>query len=231
MLRLIVAIKKMPPAHPPSAQRPSGQHAGGPGLTGGASSTAVRPPVLLQLLLLPALLAAPRSTRPAHLVVSSLLACPALQGVLSAPMVAIILGRDVFLFTGAFAVRFKSLGWRWPGWAEFFRVAPPPPPPASPCPTPPTPAAAPLTRQQQGQAAAAASVQAAPFAEPLYISKVNTAFQLGLVGACISRAWLGWPGEEAVWYASVATATTTVWSCAAYVRAYTQGKLPLAGRV
>lgn len=115
------------------------------------------------------------------------------SGVLPGPVVGIIVGRDVLLVTGAFAARAKSLGWRWPGVAEFFRVGSPAP--------------------------------AAPLVQPLYISKVNTVFQLGLVGTCILHSWLGWPGEGAVWAASALTAGTTAASCAAYFQAYRQGRV------
>lgn len=76
-----------------------------------------------------------------------------------------------------------------------------------------------------------APAPAAPFMQPLYISKVNTVFQLGLVGTCIMHSWLGWPGEAAVWAGSALTAGTTLASCAAYLRAYQQGRVlvPNAG--
>lgn len=172
-------------------------------------------------------------------------------------MVAIILGRDAFLVVGAFAARARALGWRWPGASEFFRVAPPPLPGSGGGGSGGTAGTA-----QQPVASSSGDgggVQAAPFVQPLYISKVgsasvvrpfccslvvqsrsatavhtapclahpqvNTAFQLGLVAACISKAWLGWPGEEAVWWAAAATAGTTVASTAAYVHAYLRGRV------
>ena len=46
----------------------------------------------------------------------------AMQGSLYTPLAALVIGRDVFLVTGAFALRFRSLGWKWPGWQEFFRT-------------------------------------------------------------------------------------------------------------
>ena len=48
--------------------------------------------------------------------------CRVLQGTLPLPLVALILGRDVLLIVGSFAVRARALGWRWPGAAEFFRL-------------------------------------------------------------------------------------------------------------
>eukprot|EP00887_Chlorella_sp_A99_P003727 scaffold7.g3727.t1 len=152
---------------------------------------------------------------------------------MSPAIVGIILGRDVLLVSGAFAARAKALGWRWPGLGEFFRVSPAPAaaPPASDGRHPQQQQQQQRQRQQQRQqrqqqqGSGGGEVHAAPLVQPLYISKVNTAFQLGLVAACISRAWLGWPGEDAVWWGSAATAGTTVWSCAAYVHAYAQGRV------
>jgi phosphatidylglycerophosphate synthase len=61
--------------------------------------------------------------------------------------------------------------------------------------------------------------------QPLYISKVNTVFQLGLVGTCMLDSWLGWPGQGAVWAGSALTAVTTLWSSWAYLQAYKRGSL------
>ena len=131
------------------------------------------------------------------------------QGALPAPLVGVIVGRDVALVAGAFAIRANSVGWRWPGASEFFRLAPP-------AEAPPATAGAP------GDPAPAAHV-----IKPLFISKVNTGLQLALVAGCMTDAWLGWPGGEAVWGLGAATAATTVWSCIAYARAYTRGELML----
>lgn len=59
--------------------------------------------------------------------------------------------------------------------------------------------------------------------------QVNTCFQLGLVGVCMARAWLGFPGEDVVWWAASGTAVTTVWSTVAYVRAFLAGNMLQAG--
>ena len=136
-------------------------------------------------------------------------------------MVAIVVGRDVLLVVGAFAARAKSLGWRWPGFSEFFRVAPGGP-------GVPQPGAA--AGQAAGQAAGAAGARsspapAAPLVQPLFVSKVNTVFQLGMVGTCILQSWQGWPGEGAVLAGSALTAGTTLWSCWAYLQAYRQGRV------
>ena len=47
------------------------------------------------------------------------------QGLLPAPLVALILGRDALLVAGCFAARSQALSWQWPGMAEFFRLGPP----------------------------------------------------------------------------------------------------------
>lgn len=139
--------------------------------------------------------------------------------VLPGPVVGIIVGRDVLLVTGAFAARARSLGWRWPGTAEFFRLG------SAAAGSGPggLPAAGGDAGSSGGDGGGPAP--AAPLVQPLYISKVNTVFQLGLVGTCILHSWLGWPGEGAVWAASALTAGTTVWSCAAYFQAYRQGRV------
>ena len=173
-------------------------------------------------------------------------------------VVGIIVGRDVLLVAGAFVARAKSLGWRWPGLGEFFRVGPPPAAAAgAAAPSGPAaggaaghaePAAGGAAGQhlqaaaaggaaaQQPHAAAAGSggapAHAAPLVKPLFISKVNTCFQLGLVGACIGHSWLGVPGEAWIWAGSYLTAGTTLASSVAYLTAYLDGKVlaPTAGR-
>jgi phosphatidylglycerophosphate synthase len=57
------------------------------------------------------------------------------------------------------------------------------------------------------------------------MSKVNTVFQLGLIGTCMLHSWLGWPGEAAVWVGSALTAGTTLWTTLAYLQAYRQGRV------
>lgn len=162
-------------------------------------------------------------------------------------VVGVIVGRDVILVAGAFVARAKSLGWRWPGLGEFFRVGPPPAAASDAAGAAGTAEAAEGAAQQPPAAAAAAApvgseareapgggahAHAAPLVKPLYISKVNTCFQLGLVGACVGHAWLGVPSEAWVWGGSVLTAGTTVASCLAYFKAYRDGKVlaPAGGR-
>lgn len=65
----------------------------------------------------------------------------------------------------------------------------------------------------------------AVFVEPLYISKVNTCFQLLLVGGCLTSSWYAWPPQEALFVLGVATGGTTLASCGAYVRAFLKGTI------
>ncbi|KAL6779333.1 PGP2 [Auxenochlorella protothecoides x Auxenochlorella symbiontica] len=55
---------------------------------------------------------------------------------------------------------------------------------------------------------------------PLLISKINTVLQLGLVGGCALQGLLGWPSGEALLSLGMLTAGTTIWSAAAYARAF-----------
>jgi len=72
------------------------------------------------------------------------------------------------------------------------------------------------------------SSSAAPKAEPLYISKVNTVVQIALVSSCLAEAWIGWPGSPLITYIlEPTTAVTTVWSLVAYIQAYRSGTIRL----
>jgi hypothetical protein len=130
------------------------------------------------------------------------------------PLVGVVLGRDAVLLGGAFAIRAQQVGWKWPGVGEFFRITP-------------TESFSASKKGQGAEARAAAPV--APLVKPLLISKINTGFQLALVGACMTDAWLGWPGQQAVWGLGWSTAGTTVISCIAYGRAYLRNELLVAG--
>lgn len=79
--------------------------------------------------------------------------------------------------------------------------------------------------QQQEAALGVQSVQPAAFVQPLYISKVNTCFQLLLVGGCLTSSWYAWPPQEVLFSFGVITGGTTLASTAAYARAYMQGKI------
>ena len=193
-----------------------------------------------------------------------------MQGSLPAPLVALIIGRDVVLLSGAFVHRFQAVGWRWPGLAEFFRVASPSLPPSSPADAAAiedgtlrqpatasgsahhsstnvqgtkdagqssmdsnTAAAEPVGSVQPGQQELQKksvpleqdSIPPAVFVQPLYISKVNTCFQLLLVGGCLSSSWYAWPPHEAILVLGVVTGGTTLASCIAYVRAFLKGSI------
>lgn len=78
---------------------------------------------------------------------------------------------------------------------------------------------------QQHSDASAHSTQPAAFMQPLYISKVNTCFQLLLVGGCLSSSWYAWPSQEVLFGLGVLTGCTTVGSSAAYASAYLRGKI------
>ena len=79
--------------------------------------------------------------------------------------------------------------------------------------------------QEQEAAVGVQSVQPAAFVQPLYISKVNTCFQLLLVGGCLTSSWYAWPPQEVLFSIGVITGGTTLASTAAYARAYMQGKI------
>ena len=118
------------------------------------------------------------------------------QGEMPASLAAVIIGRDVFLTAAVFWARARQLRWKWGGWHEFFRIdSPGVPAHVSPSPqkqdSDNTPAA---ENSGAGQTAETDSVPPAPIVEPLYISKVNTVFQLALITACLSQAWCGSPG-------------------------------------
>lgn len=185
----------------------------------------------------------------------------AVQGSLPAPLVALIIGRDVVLLSGAFVHRFRAVGWQWPGFAEFFRVASP----SSLTDDAPvsedaalrhpaisssslqnsstevqgtqatgharmdgsTAVAEPVGSLQTGQqepqnepASANTGIPPAAFVQPLYISKVNTCFQLLLVGGCLSSSWYAWPTQETILVLGLITGGTTLASCIAYARVF-----------
>lgn len=77
----------------------------------------------------------------------------------------------------------------------------------------------------QEQARDKQSTQPAAFVQPLYISKVNTCFQLLLVGGCLSNSWYAWPSQEVMFYLGITVGCTTLASTAAYGIAYLQGKI------
>ena len=68
-------------------------------------------------------------------------------------------------------------------------------------------------------------VPPAELVQPLFISKLNTVFQLGLIAGCISHSWYGWPSEQVLWGLGGTTALATVASFAAYVQVYRRGAI------
>lgn len=138
-----------------------------------------------------------------------------LQGALPLPLVGVIVGRDVLLVVGAFFMRAKSLGWAWPGFKEFFRIAPPSIQSIS----------LDSTVKEAKEEKKSPSTSVAPGIKPLFISKVNTVFQLSLISSCMLDAWIAWPGQDIVWSIGAMTAGTTIWSSVAYYIAYSRGQL------
>ena len=114
------------------------------------------------------------------------------------------------------------------GWAEFFRLSPSQLSSEADA----AQALADHSRSEQdvhevaqSTGSSTASVAPAAFVQPLYISKVNTVFQLCLIAGCIGNSWYGWPPEDMLWVLGGITGVTTLGSFAAYIRVYRQGKL------
>ncbi|BDA47473.1 probable cardiolipin synthase (CMP-forming) [Coccomyxa sp. Obi] len=150
------------------------------------------------------------------------------QGSLPVALAGIIIGRDVLLVTGAFVDRARKVGGKGVGWAEFFRLSPSQLSPEADA----AQAGAENSRSAQdvhevveSKDSSAAPVAPAGFVQPLYISKVNTVFQLCLIAGCIGNSWYGWPPEDMLWVLGGITGVTTLGSFAAYIRVYRQGKL------
>ncbi|EFJ34417.1 hypothetical protein SELMODRAFT_405738 [Selaginella moellendorffii] len=110
-------------------------------------------------------------------------------GLLSPPMVVLIVARDVVLVTGAFYLRARSLKWKacivrspqWSGWREF--------------------------------------VKGAPKVQPIFISKVNTALQLLLIFAALLEPNFSHQGinmDLVQFFLSCSVAATTLGSWACY---------------
>ena len=103
-----------------------------------------------------------------------------------------------FCSKGAFLHRAHVLNWRWKSWREYFRV----------------------TRSaDDGHAPVAPSVK------PIFMSKLNTVFQIVLVVGAISNGALGIPNTEWVEGLGYVTAATTLASGAIYVRMYSKGQM------
>lgn len=113
------------------------------------------------------------------------------------------------------------------GWAEFFRVSPSqlsPQADAAQAGAESSRSAQDIHEDVKPKDSSAAPVAPAAFVQPLYISKVNTVFQLCLIAGCIGNSWYGWPPEDMLWVLGGITGVTTLGSFAAYIRVYRQGK-------
>lgn len=71
-----------------------------------------------------------------------------------------------------------------------------------------------------GTAPGLQAVPPAKLVQPLMISKVNTVFQMALIGGCVSNSLLAWPPEGSLWVLGGLTAATTCASGALYLRMY-----------
>ena len=109
----------------------------------------------------------------------------------------------MLLLGGAFAHRAHLLNWKWDSWQEYFRVMP----------------SSSTGKEKEGQA------PVAPMVKPIFLSKLNTVFQIGLVVSAISHGAMAWPDQQWVVGLGYITAATTVASGAIYVRMYFKGQM------
>jgi hypothetical protein len=76
----------------------------------------------------------------------------------------------------------------------------------------------------QESSSAASDGNGAGAVTPLYISKINTVFQLTTVAGFLLHAHSGWPPVALLDVAAIVTTGTTVLSGAAYVQAFRTGQ-------
>lgn len=107
---------------------------------------------------------------------------------------ALIVGRDTALVGVSFYMRFRQLGWKWPGAEAFFKSRP----------------------------GGASGVPTAARVEPLMVSKVNTVLQLLTVASCLTSPAVGYPGADVISGLALLTGATTAWSGVAYGRLFWQ---------
>ena len=81
-----------------------------------------------------------------------------------------------------------------------------------------------LANVMQGNSGAASNVQGASAVTPLYVSKVNTVFQLATVAGFLLHAHTGWPPLALLDVAAIVTTSATVLSGAAYIQAFRTGQ-------
>lgn len=119
------------------------------------------------------------------------------KGTLSPWLLQATLARDALLVTAAFAHRGRTVGYRWPGWREFFRT----------------------------KSGSEASTTPAPYVKPILSSKLNTALQILLIMGCMTYEIWEVPEIADLRKLEYAVGATTVLSLANYVRAYRAGKI------
>jgi hypothetical protein len=152
------------------------------------------------------------------------------KGIFLGSSIAQCVCMHAFASTGQFISMVLQVGGKRVGWAEFFRLSP------NAASTGAVSAeigansndASWKDGQQEPvnlQEGSVRPVAPAAFVQPLYISKLNTVFQLFLIAGCIGRSWYGWPPEDMLWALSGITGLTTLGSFMAYLRVYKQGKL------
>jgi phosphatidylglycerophosphate synthase len=161
-------------------------------------------------------------------LVGSVVCCMGWTGMLEGWLFALIIGRDVGLVAGSFALRAKRFGYRWPGggYKEFFNLQ------SSDDDPPQTPSTNHSSLSSKESPRTPSNGSSSPLktrpAAPLFVSKVNTVAQLALVSSALTHAWVGWPPHELVTHIlGPLTAGTTVLSGLAYVQAYRQGRVEI----
>ncbi len=132
------------------------------------------------------------------------------KGLIDPTVCAVIIGRDVLLLGGAFVHRAAVLNWRWRSWNEYFRV------------TDSGSSSGDNGAKGKGESGKA---PAAPLVKPIFISKLNTVFQIALVSSAITQGAMAWPSAELVQGLGYLTATTTIASGLIYVRMYFKGQM------
>ena len=119
-----------------------------------------------------------------------------------------------------------QVGGKRVGWAEFFRLSPSTATTGTASMQNGRDSSGAVQQEQQefvsSQEIAVPPVAPASFVQPLYISKVNTVFQLCLIAGCIGRSWYGWPPEDMLWALGGITGLTTLGSLVAYLQVYRQ---------
>ena len=160
-------------------------------------------------------------------LVGSVVVSMGMCGMIDGWLFGLIVGRDAVIVGGSFALRFRRFGWRWPagGWHEFFSLdveGPGDGGDAGKRAMDSGPDASSTTTETEKKMEMAKTQPASP----LYISKVNTVAQLGLVSGALMNAWVGWPAAELVTdVLGPVTAGTTVASGLAYIDAYRTGRV------